>query len=170
VCSASPFSHHHRKSSQECDVGHQRMPSQMAADRYRRRRVQAASNPDPDLVTGAVPGEGPLGSGWTIQAPRLPRCDPCISCSLVAPRSPGSIVQQLPCASQPRAGPWKPKPLCLFANFYCSSVFWKMKTDFLQPDFTCSNPILLDLLQTVLLWGMKGVYLFGSSGNMGGNC
>jgi len=45
-----------------------------------------------------------------------------------------------------------------------------MKTDFLQPDFTCSNPILLDLLQTVLLWGMKGVYLFGSSGNMGGNC
>lgn len=45
-----------------------------------------------------------------------------------------------------------------------------MWTGFLQPGFTCSSPILLDLLQTVLLWGMKEMYVFGSSGNMGGNC
>lgn len=45
----------------------------------------------------------------------------------------------------------------------CFSMFWK-------PGFTCISPVLLDLLQTVLLWGMKGMYLFGSSGNMGGNC
>lgn len=64
--------------------------------------------------------------------------------------APSEIAGASPGASQLRAGPWKPKPPCYFANLYCFLIFWKMCTG-----LTCSSPIMLDLLQTVLLWGMK---------------
>lgn len=103
-------------------------------------------------------------SGWMLQAPRLPASDPCISCSPVAPNPQGTLQE-----SNPKLGTGSQKQLsfCYFLLFLnvLENVDWLFAA-WLHLHQT--HP--LDLLQTVLLWGMNEMYLFGSSSNMGGNC
>lgn len=84
--SASLFSHPHRQSPRECDADHQRMTAGTAADRYQRQPVTHPGS----SYRSCAREKHQLRSRWMVQAPHRPASDPCISCSPVAPKSPGN--------------------------------------------------------------------------------
>lgn len=148
--SASLFSHHHRQSPRECDADHQRMTTGTAADRYQRQPV---THPGSGFRSWARE-KHKLQSRWIVQAPHLPAPDPCISCSPVAP------IRREPFSNPTLSWALKTKTSCLFANFCCFSMFWKMWTSFLQPGFIYSRPNHLTFCKQFCFGGwMKCIYL-----------
>lgn len=107
----------------------------------------------PAPVSGAGPGKS-TSSRWIVQAPHLPAPDPCISCSPVAP------IRREPFSNPTLSWALKAKTSCLFANFCCFSMFWKMWTGFLQPGFIYSRPNHLTFCKQFCFGGwMKCIYL-----------
>lgn len=100
-------------------------------------------------VTGAEPENHQLRGSWT--------------CQHLIPASPAA--QWLPKPQGTFSNPtlsWslEAKTSCLFANFYCLSMFWKMWPGFLQPGFLCSRPIHLTFCKQFCFGGwMKCIYL-----------
>lgn len=126
------------------------MSTGTAADRYQRQPVTHPSSSDRSCAKKTTSyraggGSKPLTcSIWSLH--------------LLQPR--GSQVPRKPLSNPTVSWAMEAKASCLFANFYCFSMFCKMWTGFLQPGFICSRPIHSTFCKQFCFGGwMKCIYL-----------
>lgn len=139
-----------RQPPRECDADQHRMTAGTAADRYQRQPV-------------THPSSSYRSCARKTTSHRAGGCSKPLTCQHLIPASPAAQWLQIP--REPFRNPtlsWalEAKSSCLFAIFYCFSMFWKMWTGFLQPGFICTRPIHLTFCKQFCFgeW-MKCIYL-----------
>lgn len=138
-------------------------PQSDRRDGCRSIQRQPVTHPGSSYRSCARKTTGYRAGGWSYPSPAI-----IWSLHLLQPS--GFQVPREPFSNPTLSWALKVKTSCLF--FWCLLLLNVLENvDWLFAAWLHlhqTHP--LDLLQTVLLWGMNEMYLFGSSGNTGGNC